>query len=249
MKIRFLHICLLMVLMGLICGCGITLSPIKRRPLEITPLTTLLAPDQAAILVKYEGPLPGVPLVLTVWDNEPSAFPDSVESKQIGFTQDYSKTEPVGMNPGAGGYSAAFQPDYTRIVIPFGRLFEGVFQSGLQQAFPHGLVDTNEVDPIPSQAADGVSKIVSIKVTDFQVWEKPLNHINLKASVECKIYDPSDIKQPVLAFISQKEVDSQPLAAGLVTSDHLIRNMSKIVSQFAGSISEDILEQLQKNIH
>jgi hypothetical protein len=249
MTIRFLHIWLLIVLTGFISGCGITLSPIKRRPLEITPMTTSLGPNQAAILVKYEGPLAGVPLALTVWDNEPSTFPDSVESKQIGFTQDYSKTEPVGMNPGAGGYSAAFQPDYTRIVIPFGRLFEGVFQSGLQQAFPHGLVCTNETATIPSQAADGVSKIVSIKVTDFQVWEKPLNHINLKASVECKIYDPSDVKQPVLSFISQKEMDSQSLASGLVTSDSLVRAMNKIANQFAGSISEDILEQLQKNIH
>jgi len=120
----------------LVSGCGVTLSPVKRAPLQISAFNTPLASNPQTILVRFEGTSTNGPMAETVWDNVSGAFVDAKESEQIGFTQDYSKLIPATALGGVpAGVAVGTQPDYTRIVIPFGRIFEGVFQSGLPKPF------------------------------------------------------------------------------------------------------------------
>jgi len=118
----------------LMSGCGATLSPVKRKPLQVSPLETTLPSSSQRISVRFERTLPGTPLTETVWDNVAGAFASAEESKQIGFTQDYATLIPATVAGGAAaGATVGTQQDYTRIVIPFGRIFHGVFRSGLQK--------------------------------------------------------------------------------------------------------------------
>jgi hypothetical protein len=129
----------------LISGCGSMMNVDNRRPLNISPLDTSLPPNTQKILVRYENTLPGYPLAETVWDNVSGAFSDKKESQQIGYTQNYSKLLPAAAAAGAVGgaiggavLGATAGPHLvdTRIVIPFGRIFEDVFESGRQKVFP-----------------------------------------------------------------------------------------------------------------
>ncbi|NWG87973.1 MAG: hypothetical protein HXY26_10785, partial [Hydrogenophilaceae bacterium] len=113
----------------LLVGCaGVgALSPVKRAPVYIAPIETHLPSSTQPILIQFESTLPGRVVVETVWDNVTGAFADTAESKQIGYTQDYSKFIPAAAAGGAiGGAVVGTRPSYTRIVIPFGRIFEGV---------------------------------------------------------------------------------------------------------------------------
>jgi hypothetical protein len=223
-----------------ISGCGTTLSPIKRQSLEVFPLETSLAPNSQKILVRFENTLPGTPLIETVWDNASGAFADVGESKQIGFTQDYSKF----FTP----WDGVLKPDYTRIVIPFGRIFQGVFQSGLQKVFTNSLVcsdDTTESEKLHSAP---LGHIVRLKVTEFQIWENPINHLNMKATVECKVYGSSSLDQLEYIYDAHREITNQSIGSAMTTSSGFIKKMDEISNQFAATISEDILENLQKKI-
>jgi hypothetical protein len=224
-----------------ISGCGITLSPIKRRPLEVYPLETSLAPNSRVILVRFESTLPGTPLSETVWDNESGPFADIKESKQIGYTQDYSK-------PLLYGEQAAFEPDYTRIFIPFGQIFQGVFQSGLQKVFPNSLACSDDSCELEKLQSAVPRHVVRLKVTEFQVWEEPLNHINLKAMVECKVYRAGITNQPEYVYEARHAVTNQSIGSVMTTSSGFIRKMDKISNGFAAALSEDILENLQKKL-
>lgn len=224
-----------------ILGCGITLSPEKEKPLDVFPLKTSLAPNSQVILFRFESTLPGTPLSETVWDNESEPFADVEQSKQIGYTQDYSK-------PLLYGIQAAFKPDYTRIFIPFGRIFQDVFQSGLQKVFPKSLAcsdDSCELEKLQSAAP---RHIVRLKVTEFQMWEKPLNHLNLKATVECKVYRAGMTNQPEFVYDARHEATNQSIGSILTTSGGFIKKMDKISNEFAAALSEDILENLQKKL-
>ena len=239
-----------------ISGCGTTLSQVKRKPLEIIPLETSLTPSPQKILVQFESTLPGTPLVETVWDNVSGAFADDEESKQIGFTQDYSKLYPAvagGVLGGAIGgtivaASTETQPDYTRIVIPFGRIFQDVFQSGLEKVFTNSLVCTDDASESEKLQSAAPSHIVKLKVTEFQIWEKPLNHLNMKATVECKAYQPSSLDQLEYVYDAHCEITNQSVGSVMTTSSGFIKKMDEISNQFAGALSEDILENLQKKI-
>jgi hypothetical protein len=239
-----------------ISGCGTTLSPVKRKPLEIIPFETSLTPSPQKILVQFESTLPGAPLVETVWDNASGAFVDDEESKQIGFTQNYPKLMPIVIGGAVGGAigglvagtSSATQPDYTRIVIPFGRIFQDVFQSGLQKAFTNSSVcsdDANESEKLQSAT---LNHIIRLKVTEFQVWEKPLNHLNMKATVECKVYRPGSLDQLEYVYDAHREITNQSIGSVMTTSRGFVKKMDEISNQFAAGLSEDILENLQQKI-
>jgi hypothetical protein len=94
-------------------------------------------PDLEGIHVAFEETLPSKPLSETVWDNAKGPFWDVEESKQIGFTQDYSKFMPVAASAGIiggavggaiAGLAAGPELVNTRIVIPFGRIFSKTFE-------------------------------------------------------------------------------------------------------------------------
>src|SRR5262249_5409753 len=129
---RFTELPLLAVAISILTsGCGVTLSPVKRAPLEISAINTSVSPRSEKVLVRFENTLPNGPLAETVWDNGSTGpFINAAESQQIGFTQNYREMIPAAAVGGAAaGTALATRPEYTRIVIPFGRLFEGVFQS------------------------------------------------------------------------------------------------------------------------
>jgi hypothetical protein len=236
---------LAMAISMFLSGCGVTLSPVKRAPLEISTLNTTLTPRPEKVLVRFENTLPDGPLAETVWDNRPGPFIDAKESQQIGFTQNYKEMLPVAAAAGsAAGAAVATRPEYTRIVIPFGRLFEGVFQSGLQKAFPNSSVCLDDSCELKASQSGIPEPVVKIRVKDFQVWERPLNHINLKATVECRVYRGSTDK-PAEVFEVQHETKEQSLGSVMTTSSGFIRSMNKISNDFAAALSEQILEKLK----
>lgn len=228
-----------------ISGCGVTLSPVKRAPLNISPAETSLAPDSRKILVRFGNTLPSGPLAETVWDNGKGPFVDAKESQQIGFTQNYSEMVPAAALGGAAaGAAVATQPSYTRIVIPFGRLFEGVFQSGLQKAFPNASVCLDDSCEQKTLQSGAPGYVVRLHVTDFKVWEAPLNHLNLNATIECRVSQPNSGK-PEVIFVTTREVRSALLGSVMSTSSGFIKNMNKIADDFAASLSEEILGKLK----
>jgi hypothetical protein len=230
-------------------GCGTTLSPKKRKPVEVSPLETTLASSSQKLLLRFDSTLPGTQLTETVWDNVTGAFASAEESKQIGFTQDYGKLIPATVAGGAaGGAVVGTQPDYTRIVIPFGRIFERTFESGLQKVYPKSLVcfdDPSETDKLRT-AAPG--HLVRLKVAEFRVWEKPLNHLNMSAMVECRIYQPGLTNQPAQVYQARHQITNQSVGSIMTTSSGVIRKMNKISNRFASILSEEILENLQKKV-
>ena len=94
----------------------------------------------------------------------------------------------------------------------------------------------------------GLKHVVRLKVTEFQVWEKPLNHLNLKATIECKLYQAGNPNQPRYVYEARHEITNQSLGSVMTTSSGFIREMNKISNAFAATLSEDILENMQKNL-
>jgi hypothetical protein len=204
----------------LISGCKGMLNPVRRQPLQFNAMQTSLRPMPQKILVQLEGPLLGQPLAETVWDNAYGPFHNFKESNQIGYTLDY-------------------------IVIPFGRIFETVFDSGLGAAFPNSRICSN-VPNESDQLWAASAQIVKLKVVDFETWEDPMNHLNLEATVRCQVYPDLNSDKPESEFETHHKMLNQSLGSVMSTSTGFIREMNKISHRFAGVLSENILEQLQK---
>ena len=137
-------------------------------------------------------------------------------------------------------------PSYTRIVIPFGRIFQGVFESGLQKAFPNSLAcsdDSCELEKLKSAAP---ARVVRLRVAEFQVWEEPLNHINLRAMVECKVHRAGITNKLDYTYEARDEATKQSIGSVMTTSAGFIKEMNKISNRFAGALSEGILKNLQE---
>jgi len=80
------------------------------------------------------------------------------------------------------------------------------------------------------------------------VWENPLNHINLSATVECSVYRPGKPEQKEYSYEAHQECASQSVGSVMTTSGGFIKKMNKISNAFAASFSEEILEKLQANL-
>lgn len=234
-------------------GCGVTLSPVKRKPLSVSPVETSLSSSSQKILVRFDSPLPERPLAETVWDNAVGAFWDVKESRQIGFTQDYSKmivAEAVGGALGGAVVGAVAGPQLvkTRMVIPFGRIFEGVFEPGLQKVFPHSAMCYDDATEQSELLASGAKYVVKVRVKGFQVWENPLNHINLRAGVEAGVYRAENLTQPEFTLQANHLVTNQSIGSVMSTSSGFIKEMNRISNQFTGELSNDLLEQLRNRL-
>ena len=252
--VRLLFVAVIVISLS---ACGVTLNPVKRKPLQIDPLVASLTPMDQAVLVRFESTLPGKLLTETVWDNVSGAFWDIDESNQIGFTQNYRKFIPAvavgGVLGGAIGgavVGGATGPTLveTRIVIPFGRIFEGVFQSGVSKAFPNSFTCSD--DQCESQTLKiGTPKyLVRIKIAEFQVWEKPMNHINLKAIAISKVYRPDNLAEPVYVYEGRQEVTNQSIGSVMSTSSGFIAEMNRISNRFAGGLAAEMIGKIQKGL-
>jgi hypothetical protein len=236
-------------------ACGVTMSPVKRKPLRIDPFEAALAPTTQTILVRFESTLADKPLTETVWDNVSGAFWDVEESNQIGFTQNYSKFIPAvaagGVLGGAiggavVGIAAGPQLVETRILIPFGRIFEGVFQSGLSKAFPNSSTCLNDQCELQTLRTDTPKYLVRIKVTEFQVWEQPTNHINLRAVAISEVYRPDNLSEPLYVCEGRQEITKQSIGSVMSTSSGVIAEMNKFSNRFAGALFTEIIGKLQR---
>lgn len=240
---------LLIAAIGVFSGCGITLHPVKRAPVHISDFEASLPHSTEKVLVRFESTLPGIPLAETVWDNVTGAFADLEESKQIGFTQNYSMLVPATAMGGAiGGAVVGTQPEYTRIVIPFGRIFETMFLSGLQKVFPNSSACLDELCEQRELRSAAYGYVVRLKVSEFQVWESPLNHLNLKGVVEYTVRRANMPNQPSHDRNIRHQVANQPLGSMLTTSSGFITEMNKISNRFAGELSEQLLGNLQNEL-
>jgi|GEM_PF-1839671 len=255
---KSLKLVLTFALMVSLSGCGVTLNPVKRKPVEIYPFETKLSSDTANIVVRLEDTLQGKPLSETVWDNVSGAFWDIEESKQIGYTQNYSKLAAASAGAGVVGgaiggavVGAAAGPNLvdTRIVIPFGRIFEGVMRAGLSSTFSSASICS--VEQCESQALQTRSPeyIVKIQVANFKVWEAPLNHINLSAIVVYKIRPSAQPDQAASVFEARKELTNQSIGSVMSTSSGFIAEMNRISNKFTESIVTEIIGDLSRRVH
>lgn len=236
-------LCLLLTLTVLTSGCKVT----NRRPLQIAPLKTTFAAKQTKLVVRFDDTLPRTNLNLTVWDNVVGPFGDAKEAKQIGYTQNYNKVMVAGAAGGPiAATAAAPMLIETRIVIPFGPIFIGTLQSGLQQAFPNAVIVTNPADDAEASATSSAKYQVYIRVAEFRVWEGPMNHINLTTKVTCRVQQVGEPAESGSTFEVQRQATKQQIGTVLSTSGGFIRKMNEISNTFAGDVAMEILETLQK---
>lgn len=229
-------------------GCDATMSPVKETSVHIEPVEIPMTVNPQKVLVQFESTLSGVPLVDTVWDNKMGPFADPQGSDSIGFIQDEDSIEAAGIIGGTGAAVAVgISPSYTTILIPFGRVFEGVFQTGLPKDFPNSTVIFGD-SPLSAKLENGTGYIVQLRVVEFKVWEHPLNHLNLTATIECKVYQANDTKSPVHVYEAHNELLKQSVGSVLSTDISMARNMNKIANQFAATLSLNILNDLRDNI-
>jgi hypothetical protein len=220
-------------------------------------MVTSVTPNPQKISVQFESVVPGKPLDETVWDNVSGPFWDVSESEQIGFTQNYSKFVPVAIASGVVGgaiagavVGASGGPELmdTRIVIPFGRIFGGVFQSGFKQAFPNSTIFIENEGELNNALPEAAGPIVKLKVTEFYVWENPLNHLNLKATVQARVYRPGQSTDPIFSYEAHDLIAGQSIGSVMTTSSGFIENMNKISNEFAASLADDLLKNLEKGL-
>ena len=105
---------LLALLVVAASGCA-DIGPDYRSPLNLSPVKTSLPPNPKIVLLRFDSTLPDVPLSETVWDNLHGPFASSSESEEIGFSLSYSPLIGIADN---------FIPNHTRVIIPFGRIFQ-----------------------------------------------------------------------------------------------------------------------------
>lgn len=247
----------LLLFTSALSACGMTLSPVKRAPLELQEFKSNIPQNPARIVVVFEDVLPGIPLAETVWDNVHGPFGDQTESKQIGFTQDYSDYLPAAAGAGVLGgavggavLGATAGPELvkTRIVIPFGRLFAETFRTGLRQSF-FNAATCYERQCGPYLQASGVKYVVRVRVANFQVWEGKLNHMNLRATVRASVYVPGNMTRPVHVYTAQREIPPQPVGTMLSTSGGFIEGMTQISNNFAQAVTLEVLGDLASRVN
>lgn len=244
-KVLLAVICLAFII-GSITSCT---SLSRRKPLEIEPYSQQLSlTDIDDISIVFEEAIPGKPLNETVWDNAAGPFWDVEESKQIGFTQDYSKFLPVAASAGllggaiggavAGGVAG---PDLvnTRIVIPFGNIFSKTFESAISKNIKKYSICYR---PSCSSQATG-SNSLNIKIDGFYVWEGPLNHLNLVVKGKSKYSRNGDV---IKEYAFEKSMLSQKLGTMMSTHASFMREMNRISNILAQSISTDVMNNAFK---
>ncbi len=221
----------------------------RRQPLDTTSYTLQIPLENVDnINIVFEEVLPGKPLNETVWDNKSGPFWDIQESKQIGFTQDYKKFVPVVVSAGVLGgaiggavVGAAAGPTLvdTRIVVPFGNIFSGTFESAIKNNFKQYSICFN-----PSCKSQAPSQNeLKIKVEKFYVWEGPLNHLNLYAQGESRYTRAGDSTK---GHRFETSMLSQKLGTVMSTHKSFMKEMNRISNLFAQEITTDIIRNTIK---
>jgi len=216
----------------------------RRRDLSVDSYSQQLTLRNTGDLkVIFQDVIPGKPLNETVWDNATGAFWDVKESKQIGFTQDYSKFIPVAATAGiiggavggaVAGAAAGPQLVDTRIVIPFGNVFSGTFESAIGKNIKHYLVCFNST----CSAQKFSENDLTIRINNFYVWEGPLNHLNFYVKGEC-IYKQNGTETKKYDF--EKSMLSQKLGTMMSTHASFLKEMNRLANVFSQELTTDII--------
>jgi hypothetical protein len=161
-----------------IVGCSSALTPVNHAPLATFPFTTTNAPDPRVLLIVFSDTTPGIPMAETVWDNEHGPFASTQESQRIGYT--WKQVKPV-----AGAPVVTSDLRHARFSIPFGRVFENVFQSGLKQEFPNSAPNVEQFDRM--DVVSGKENYLFLQITEFQVWEYPANQFHMTVTLDSRL--------------------------------------------------------------
>jgi hypothetical protein len=221
----------------------------RRTPLDVTPYTQRLSLTEVeGIHVIFEDTLPNRSLNETVWDNAIGPFWDVEESKQIGFTQNYSKFIPVAISTGIAGGAVggaivglAVGPELvdTRIVIPFGRIFSQTFESAIAaNSTNHSVCYFPNCD-IPKDSLT----VLKIRIDQFYVWEGPLNHLNLIVKGRAEYSNGGSI---IKEYGFEKAMLSQKLGTVMSTHASFMKEMTNISNKLAQDVSTDIMGNIFK---
>ncbi len=229
--------------------CIVACTLARRTPLEVTPYCNPLSlPDIGNLRILYEEVLPNKPLNETVWDNAKGPFWDVEESKQIGFTQDYSKFLPVAASAGViggavggaiAGLTAGPALVNTRIVIPFGSIFSKTLESAM-------VASTQKFTTCyaPNCGTQGSSQsLLKIKIDQFYVWEEPLNHLNLVVQGRSEYSKDGSL---VKGYSFEKSMLKQKLGSMMSTHASFLKEMNGISNKFAQDVVTDIMSNVFK---
>ena len=221
----------------------------RRTPLEVTPYGQQLSlTGFDDIHVVFEETLPNKPLSETVWDNAKGPFWDVEESKQIGFTQDYSKFISVAASAGiiggavggvVAGLAAGPELVNTRILIPFGSIFSKTFESAI-------AANSKKYSACYSPNCDtqeNAQNLLKVKINQFYVWEGPLNHLNLVVKGRSEYSKDGSV---VKKYAFEKSMLSQKLGTMMSTHASFMKEMNRISSKLAQDVSTDVMNNAFK---
>jgi hypothetical protein len=216
--------------LGLIAGC----SWDRRKPLIIQDISRPLPVYHDSVVVYFEEFIPGKPLPETVWDNAVGPLWDVGASNQIGFTQNYSGTI-LPLPPGV----VSIMIIRTRIVMPFGRNFTGVFESALKKSFARYSVCYDDSCLQRSILQGNATKVLIIKVSSFHTWEGPMNHLNFYAKGSCKVLNKDGT--PIKEYSFQRTMPGNKLGGVFNTHSSMIDAMNRFLNQFSEDLAADII--------
>ena len=221
----------------------------RRKPLEIKAYNQEINMAEIEnVNLIFEEVIPGKPLNETVWDNKNGPFWDLKESKQIGFTQDYSEFIPVAATAGViggaiggavAGVTAGPGLVKTRIYIPFGNVFTKTVESAIKaNAGQYSVCYQPECG---SQMIG--NNILKIKINEFYVWEGPLNHLNLVVKGHSELSKNGTV---VSEYSFEESMLSKKLGSILSTHASFIKEMSRLTNELAQNVSTEIISNTIK---
>ncbi|MCE5195373.1 MAG: hypothetical protein LLF28_08015 [Nitrospiraceae bacterium] len=235
MKMKSLLLCVsVVVAIMLLTSCSLP----RRKDLDISSFNQKVAVTQVQkITIKFEESVEGKSFKETVWDNVSGPFWDIEESRQIGFTQNYKPqffAIPPVLLPVVA--ESGLNLVNTRILIPFGNIFSGMFESAASKSFTASQICFDDLCMKKSSAPD----ILKIKIVKFIVWESPLNHLNLYAKGKSThMLNEKIIKE----YEFEKSMLSQKLGGVLSFHRTFMNAMDKLTNKFSEELTAEILEK------
>lgn len=214
----------------------------RRQSLTIGSIDNKMPIYSGRITICFEEVVVGKPFNETVWDNISGPFWDIKESNQIGFTQNYKPQFlliPVFLVPDTAKTGRNLVN--TRIIVPFGRTFTGIFESAVKKSFSDYYICFNDEIRKTIIEQKHPQYILKIRFYSFYVWEQPLNHINFYSKGQIEYYD-TDSKL-VKEHYFEKNMLRYKLGNVFNTHSMFIKEMNKAINNF----SEDIIIDIFKN--
>jgi hypothetical protein len=222
-----------LLIAGSVSGCS--WSQEWRRPLVVQDMARQLPTYPDTAVVYFEEAIPTKPLLETVWDNVTGVFWDAGESKQIGYTRNYSGVMILPLPIGV----AATMRTHTRIVMPFGRSFAEVFESALRKSFSKYFMCYDNSCLTTSTAQNGHAKVLRIKIESFATWEDPRNYLNLYAKGLYIVMNDDGTAHSEYQF--KKSILKSRMGNVFNTHDSIIDTMNDLLNELSADLTAEII--------